>query len=129
MSELLPIVISKINYWVYIALMGASGLTAATQVAILNANYMAKRLEDHYPVLYKGKTGLVAHECILDLRPLQQQSGISEEDVAKRLIDYGFHAPTIYFSTKPPSGAKLSRGDSPCRRSGTATEGGEVIST
>ena len=81
--------------WVYIALMGASGLTAATQVAILNANYIAKRLEDHYPVLYKGKTGLVAHECILDLRQLKKSAGIEVDDIAKRLMDYGFHAPTV----------------------------------
>ena len=81
--------------WVYIALMGAQGLTQATQVAILNANYMAKRLEPHYPVLYKGKTGLVAHECILDLRQLKKSAGIEVEDVAKRLMDYGFHAPTV----------------------------------
>ena len=81
--------------WVYIALMGASGLTEATKVAILNANYIAKRLEDHYPVLYKGKTGLVAHECILDLRQLKKSAGIEVDDIAKRLMDYGFHAPTV----------------------------------
>ena len=81
--------------WVYIALMGASGLTLASQVAILNANYMAKRLEPYYPVLYKGQTGLVAHECILDLRPLKKSAGIEVEDIAKRLMDYGFHAPTV----------------------------------
>ena len=81
--------------WVYIALMGASGLTQATKVAILNANYVAKRLEAYYPVLYKGKTGLVAHECILDLRQLKKTAGIEVEDIAKRLMDYGFHAPTV----------------------------------
>lgn len=81
--------------WVYIALMGASGLTQATKVAILNANYIAKRLEAYYPVLYKGKTGLVAHECILDLRGVKKTAGIEVEDIAKRLMDYGFHAPTV----------------------------------
>ena len=83
--------------WMYIAMMGGDGLTAATQSAILAANYVARRLEQHYPVLYKGSTGLVAHECILDLRPLKDSSGIQVEDVAKRLIDYGFHAPTMSF--------------------------------
>ncbi len=81
--------------WAYIAMMGRSGLKKATEVAILNANYVAKRLEGHYPVLYKGRNGLVAHECILDLRPLKAASGIEVEDVAKRLMDYGFHAPTM----------------------------------
>lgn len=81
--------------WVYIALMGASGLTQATQVAILNANYIAKRLEAYYPVLYKGKSGLVAHECILDLRGVKKTAGIEVEDIAKRLMDYGYHAPTV----------------------------------
>jgi glycine dehydrogenase len=76
----------------YIRLMGADGLTEATKVAILNANYVAKRLERHFPVLYKGKQGLVAHECILDLRAFKT---VTVEDVAKRLMDYGFHAPTI----------------------------------
>ncbi len=83
--------------WMYITMMGASGLTAATQSAILHANYIAKRLSPHYPVLYSGPRGLVAHECILDLRPLQVTAGIEAEDVAKRLIDYGFHAPTMSF--------------------------------
>jgi glycine dehydrogenase len=83
--------------WVYIALMGARGLTEATKIAILNANYIAKRLEPYYPVLYKGKEGLVAHECILDLRSLKNSAGIEVIDVAKRLMDYGFHAPTISF--------------------------------
>jgi len=83
--------------WMYITLMGAAGLRKATQVAMLNANYIAKRLADHYPTLYSGRNGLVAHECILDLRPLEKLSGISAEDVAKRLIDFGFHAPTLSF--------------------------------
>ncbi|HET6674202.1 MAG TPA: aminomethyl-transferring glycine dehydrogenase [Nitrospiraceae bacterium] len=83
--------------WVYIALMGGDGLTKATKVAILNANYMARRLEKHYAVLYAGRHGAVAHEFILDLRPLKEQSGIDAMDVAKRLMDYGFHAPTVSF--------------------------------
>tara|TARA_R110002072_G_scaffold953_3_gene7885 strand:- start:26141 stop:29035 length:2895 start_codon:yes stop_codon:yes gene_type:complete len=83
--------------WAYIALMGGEGLALATKVAILNANYIAHRLKDHYPVLYTGGSGNVAHECILDIRPIKEQSGISEEDIAKRMIDYGFHAPTMSF--------------------------------
>ncbi len=83
--------------WMYIVMMGASGLKRATQVALLNANYVAKRLEPHYPTLYTGRNGLVAHECILDLRPIKDATGISAEDVAKRLIDFGFHAPTLSF--------------------------------
>ena len=83
--------------WMYIAMMGADGLTRATQVAILNANYMAKRLESHYDVLFRGKHGRCAHEFIIDLRPFEQSAGIKAEDVAKRLIDYGFHAPTMSF--------------------------------
>jgi len=83
--------------WMYIAMMGGEGLTAATESAILAANYIAKRLEAHYPVLYSGPGGLVAHECILDLRPLKETSDIAVDDVAKRLIDYGFHAPTMSF--------------------------------
>jgi glycine dehydrogenase len=83
--------------WAYIALMGADGLRRATAVAILSANYVASRLHQHFPVLYTGRNGLVAHECILDLRPLTSQTGITAEDVAKRLIDYGFHAPTMSF--------------------------------
>lgn len=83
--------------WTYIALMGAAGLRQATEVAILNANYLAKRLGDAYPILYSGANGRVAHECILDIRPLKAASGISEEDVAKRLMDFGFHAPTMSF--------------------------------
>ena len=83
--------------WMYITLMGATGLKRATQVALLNANYVAKKLGPHFPTLYTGRNGLVAHECILDLRPLKDATGISAEDVAKRLIDYGFHAPTLSF--------------------------------
>jgi len=83
--------------WVYIRMMGASGLTDATKVAILNANYIAKRLEPHFPVLYKGQNGLVAHECIVDPRGVKQASGVDVEDIAKRLMDYGFHAPTVSF--------------------------------
>ncbi|WP_061248982.1 aminomethyl-transferring glycine dehydrogenase [Leptospira alstonii] len=83
--------------WIYIALMGEDGLTNATRTSILNANYIAKRLEKVYPVLYKGKNGFVAHECILDVRPFKKSAGIEVEDVAKRLIDYGFHAPTMSF--------------------------------
>ncbi|MGM3308572.1 aminomethyl-transferring glycine dehydrogenase [Anabaena sp. WFMT] len=81
--------------WMYIAMMGADGLTQATKVAILNANYIAKRLESYYPVLYQGKNGLVAHECILDLRSLKKSAHIEIDDIAKRLMDYGFHAPTV----------------------------------
>ena len=83
--------------YIYIALMGAEGLQRATEVAILNANYIAERLRGHYPVLYAGRNGRVAHECILDVRPLKETSGVSAEDIAKRLIDYGFHAPTMSF--------------------------------
>jgi glycine dehydrogenase len=88
-SSILPI------SWMYIIMMGAEGLTEATKVAILNANYIAKRLDPYYPVLFKGTSGLVAHECILDLRHLKKTAGIEVEDIAKRLIDYGFHAPTV----------------------------------
>jgi len=83
--------------WIYCLLMGGKGLTAATKVAILNANYVATRLEAHYPLLYKGRSGRVAHECIIDIRPLKTVAGVSVDDVAKRLIDYGFHAPTMSF--------------------------------
>jgi glycine dehydrogenase len=83
--------------WAYIKMMGADGLRRATQVAILAANYVARRLDEHFPVLYTGRGGLVAHECILDLRPITAQTGVTAEDVAKRLIDYGFHAPTMSF--------------------------------
>jgi glycine dehydrogenase len=83
--------------WMYIAMMGSAGLRKATQVALLNANYVAKRLAGHYETLYTGRNGLVAHECILDLRPIKDDTGIGAEDVAKRLIDFGFHAPTLSF--------------------------------
>ncbi len=83
--------------WMYIKLMGAQGLRDATEVAILNANYIASRLQDHYKVLYRGAQGRVAHECIIDIRPIKAASGITEEDIAKRLMDYGFHAPTMSF--------------------------------
>lgn len=83
--------------WMYIAMMGQAGLRKATQVALLNANYIARRLAPHYRTLYSGRNGLVAHECILDLRPLEKSAGVTAEDVAKRLIDFGFHAPTLSF--------------------------------
>ncbi|KGN33361.1 glycine dehydrogenase subunit 1 [Knoellia sinensis KCTC 19936] len=83
--------------WAYVRLMGAAGLRRATEVAVLNANYVAARLRDHYPVLYSGEGGLVAHECILDVRPLTKDTGVTVDDIAKRLIDYGFHAPTMSF--------------------------------
>ncbi|MFJ9823815.1 aminomethyl-transferring glycine dehydrogenase [Streptomyces sp. NPDC101160] len=83
--------------WSYVRLMGGEGLKRATQVAVLAANYIAKRLEPHYPVLYTGPAGLVAHECIVDLRPLSKATGVTVDDIAKRLIDYGFHAPTMSF--------------------------------
>ncbi|WP_321324224.1 aminomethyl-transferring glycine dehydrogenase [Thiomicrorhabdus sp.] len=83
--------------WSYIAMMGRDGLMQATSVAILNANYIAQRLAPHYPILYSDDNGLVAHECIIDLRPIKEESGISVDDIAKRLIDYGFHAPTMSF--------------------------------
>jgi len=83
--------------WAYIRLMGSDGLRRATEVAILNANYVARRLAPHYPVLYTGRAGLVAHECIIDLRPITKETGVTNDDVAKRLIDYGFHAPTMSF--------------------------------
>ena len=75
--------------------MGSQGLKLATQVAILNANYIANRLKDYYPILYKGSNGNVAHECIIDIRSIKKDTGVTEEDIAKRLIDYGFHAPTM----------------------------------
>ncbi|HEY0418407.1 MAG TPA: glycine dehydrogenase (aminomethyl-transferring), partial [Acetobacteraceae bacterium] len=83
--------------WMYCRMMGAEGLTQATEVAILSANYISARLREHYPTLYASANGHVAHECILDLRPLKEASGVLAEDVAKRLIDYGFHAPTLSF--------------------------------
>ncbi|MFQ5958241.1 MAG: aminomethyl-transferring glycine dehydrogenase [Alphaproteobacteria bacterium] len=83
--------------WAYVTMMGARGLERATQMAILNANYVAHRLAPHYPVLYTGKNGMVAHECIIDLRPIKESCGVTVDDVAKRLVDYGFHAPTMSF--------------------------------
>ena len=83
--------------WAYVRLMGGAGLTRSAEVAVLNANYVATRLREHYPVLYAGENGLVAHECILDLRALTKETGVTVDDVAKRLIDYGFHAPTMSF--------------------------------
>jgi len=83
--------------WAYISLMGQEGLVAATKVAILNANYIAKRLDGHYELLYAGKSGLIAHECILDTRPFKASAGVDVEDIAKRIIDYGFHPPTVSF--------------------------------
>ncbi|MEE9480909.1 MAG: glycine dehydrogenase (aminomethyl-transferring), partial [Kiloniellales bacterium] len=90
-SSILPIT------WAYIAMMGSEGLKRATQLAILNANYIAHRLKSRYPVLYSGKNGMAAHECIIDLRPIKESCGISVDDIAKRLVDYGFHAPTMSF--------------------------------
>jgi len=81
--------------YIYIAMMGAAGLTRATEVAILNANYMAKKLEQHYPVLFRGKNGFCAHEFILDCREFERSANVKVEDIAKRLMDYGFHAPTM----------------------------------
>jgi glycine dehydrogenase len=83
--------------WAYIRMMGGAGLTQATQVAILNANYVARRLEEHYPVLYTGRDDTVAHECIIDPRPLKASAGVEATDIAKRLMDYGYHAPTVSF--------------------------------
>jgi len=83
--------------WMYITMMGGDGLLKATELALLNANYVATQLQDHYPVLYTGKNGRVAHECIIDIRPLKEETGITESDIAKRLMDYGFHSPTMSF--------------------------------
>jgi glycine dehydrogenase len=83
--------------WAYIQMMGSSGLEQATKMAILGANYIARRLDAHFPVVYKGKRGRVAHECIVDVRPFKKTAGIEVDDVAKRLMDYGFHAPTMSF--------------------------------
>ena len=90
--------------WAYVRMMGAEGLTAATEVAVLSANYIARRLAPHFPVLYTGDAGLVAHECIVDVRPITKETGVTVEDIAKRLIDYGFHAPTMSF---PVSGTLM----------------------
>ncbi|MDD1651008.1 MAG: aminomethyl-transferring glycine dehydrogenase, partial [Methylococcaceae bacterium] len=104
--------------WMYIAMLGGAGLKKASQIAILNANFIATRLKGHYPVLYTGRQGRVAHECILDIRPLKAASGIGETDIAKRLMDYGFHAPTVSFPvpgtimvepTESETGAELER--------------------
>ena len=100
--------------WMYITMMGRDGLKRATQVALLNANYIAKKLEPHFPTLYAGRNGFVAHECILDLRPIKDASGISAEDVAKRLMDYGFHAPTLSF---PVAGTLMVEPTNPNRKS------------
>jgi glycine dehydrogenase len=81
----------------YIRMMGGEGLIHATQVAILSANYIAKKLDEHFPVLYKGQNGYIAHECIIDLREITKNTGVSVDDVAKRLMDHGFHAPTVSF--------------------------------
>src|SRR5690606_36339536 len=83
--------------WMYIRMMGAAGIRKATETAILSANYVARRLDPYFPVLYRGANGLVAHECIIDLRTLKSTYGVTTEDVAKRLMDYGFHAPTVSF--------------------------------
>ncbi|CCQ11281.1 Glycine dehydrogenase [decarboxylating] (glycine cleavage system P protein) [Pseudoalteromonas luteoviolacea B = ATCC 29581] len=83
--------------WAYIAMMGSEGLKQATEIAIVNANYLTQKLSEHFPILYRGRNGRVAHECIVDLRPLKEASGITEMDIAKRLMDYGFHAPTMSF--------------------------------
>ena len=83
--------------WMYIQMMGASGLRKATQVAILSANYIAQKLSPHFKILYTGKNGLIAHECIIDIRPLKELCGVEVDDIAKRLIDFGFHAPTMSF--------------------------------
>ena len=90
--------------WAYVRLMGGAGLTKSAQVAVLSANYIAHRLREHYPILFTGADGLVAHECILDVRPLTKETGVTVDDVAKRLIDYGFHAPTMSF---PVSGTLM----------------------
>src|SRR6202011_91911 len=83
--------------YIYILMMGGAGLTRATEIAILNANYIATRLEPHFPVLYRNAKGRIAHECIVDPRALKASSGVTVDDIAKRLIDYGFHAPTMSF--------------------------------
>ena len=101
--------------WAYIRMMGAEGLTSATKAAVLTANYVAKRLEDAFPVLYTGENGLVAHECILDLRPMTKETGITVDDVAKRLIDYGFHAPTMSFPVRRHADGRADRVRGPGR--------------
>src|SRR5207244_11531262 len=83
--------------WAYVSLRGREGLVEATKLAILNANYVARRLAAHYPLLFTGQNGLIAHECIIDCRPFKASAGIEVEDIAKRIIDYGFHPPTVSF--------------------------------
>jgi glycine dehydrogenase len=83
--------------WMYIAMLGQQGVTHSTEVALLSANYLASKLSEHYPILYTGRNNKVAHECIVDLRPIKAETGISEMDIAKRLMDYGFHSPTMSF--------------------------------
>jgi len=83
--------------WMYIAMLGKQGVTQSTKVALLSANYLASKLSKHYPILYTGRNNKVAHECIVDLRPIKAETGITEVDIAKRLMDYGFHAPTMSF--------------------------------
>ncbi len=100
-------------------MMGAAGLQAATENAILSANYLAKKLSPHFPVLYTGPGGLVAHECIVDLRPIKDASGITVDDVAKRLMDYGFHAPTMSFPV--PGTLMIEPTESERRSSSTAS--------
>ncbi len=90
--------------WAYVRMMGAAGLRRATLTAVAAANYIARRLDEHYPVLYTGAGGFVAHECILDLRPITASAGVTVDDVAKRLADYGFHAPTMSFRWPAPDG-------------------------
>ncbi len=101
--------------WAYIAMMGADGLRQATQVAVLSANYVARRLAPHYPVLYTGRAGLVAHECVIDLRPITASTGVTNEDVAKRLVDYGFHAPTMSFPVRRHADDRADRERGPDR--------------
>ncbi|MBE9537484.1 MAG: aminomethyl-transferring glycine dehydrogenase [Proteobacteria bacterium] len=127
--------------WAYIALMGGNGLLEATKVAILNANYIANRLKGHYPILYTGTNGNVAHECIVDIRPIKEASGISEEDIAKRLVDFGFHAPTMSFPVpgtlmvEPTESESLAELDRFCdamiaiRKEITAVQDGELNAT
>src|SRR6185503_10047469 len=123
--------------WAYVRLMGVDGLRRATLTAVAAANYVAKRLDEHFPVLYTGPGGMVAHECILDLRPLTKASGITVDDVAKRLVDYGFHAPTMSFPVpgtlmvEPTESENLAELDRFCaamtdiRREVAAVESGE----
>src|SRR2546428_7205406 len=107
--------------WAYIALMGREGLVEATKLAILNANYVARRLAAHYPLLYTAQSGLIAHECIIDCRPFKTSAGIEGDDIAKRIIDYGFHPPTGSFPgagtlTIEPTEREAEGGPDPFRR-------------